>query len=95
MNSRFSLHKISASTVLAGAILGSGMAHGDESPKGPQPAPQPSAPAAAAPAANDVKAGATDDVKALAAFKSALELTPEKDRDALRKQIPQQFLARL
>ena len=36
-----------------------------------------------------------DDAKALAAFKSALELTPEKDRDALRKQIPQQFLARL
>jgi O-antigen ligase len=36
-----------------------------------------------------------DDVKALAAFKTALELTPEKDRDVLRKQIPPQFQARL
>ncbi len=36
-----------------------------------------------------------DDVKALAAFKTALELTPEKDRDALRKQIPPQFQAQL
>ena len=36
-----------------------------------------------------------DDTKALAAFKSALELTPEKDRDTLRRQIPPQFQARL
>lgn len=36
-----------------------------------------------------------DDVKATAAFKSALEATPEKDREALRKQIPSQLLARL
>ncbi len=36
-----------------------------------------------------------DDVKAVAAYKAALEVTPEKDRDALRKQIPQQFLAKL
>jgi len=36
-----------------------------------------------------------DDDKALAAFKNALEATPEKDRDALRKQIPPQFLTRL
>ena len=36
-----------------------------------------------------------DDTKALAAFKSALELTPEKDRDTLRRQIPAQFQARL
>ncbi len=36
-----------------------------------------------------------DDVKAAAAFKSALELTPEKDRDALRKQIPPQYLPKL
>ncbi len=36
-----------------------------------------------------------DDVKALAAFKTALELTPEKDRENLRKQIPPQFQARL
>ena len=36
-----------------------------------------------------------DDVKALAAFKAALELTPEKERDNLRKQIPPQFQARL
>ena len=36
-----------------------------------------------------------DDVKALAAYKGALEATPEKDRDALRKQIPAQFQAGL
>ncbi len=36
-----------------------------------------------------------DDVKATAALKSALEATPEKDREALRKQIPPQLLARL
>jgi O-antigen ligase/Flp pilus assembly protein TadD len=36
-----------------------------------------------------------DDAKALAAFKTALELTPEKDRDNLRRQIPQQFQAQL
>jgi tetratricopeptide (TPR) repeat protein len=36
-----------------------------------------------------------DDVKATAAFKSALEATPEKDREALRKQIPPQLLARM
>lgn len=36
-----------------------------------------------------------DDVKAVAAFKSALAVTPEKDREALRKQIPPQLLARL
>ena len=36
-----------------------------------------------------------DDVKAVAAFKGALEATPEKDRDALRKQIPPQLLAKL
>ena len=36
-----------------------------------------------------------DDAKATAAYKSAVEATPEKDRDALRKQIPPQFLASL
>ena len=36
-----------------------------------------------------------DDVKAAAAFKSALELTPEKERDALRKQIPLQYLPKV
>ena len=36
-----------------------------------------------------------DEVKAAAAFKSALELAPEKDRDALRKQIPPQYLPKL
>ena len=36
-----------------------------------------------------------DDVKALAAYKSAIEATPEKDREAFRKQLPPQFLARL
>jgi len=36
-----------------------------------------------------------DDVKAVAAFKEALELTPEKEREALRKQIPPQLLAKL
>jgi O-antigen ligase len=36
-----------------------------------------------------------DDDKAVAAFKSALEVTPEKDREALRKQIPPQLLAKL
>ena len=36
-----------------------------------------------------------DDAKAVAAFKGALEATPEKDREALRKQIPPQLLARL
>jgi O-antigen ligase len=36
-----------------------------------------------------------DDAKALEAFKSALAVTPEKDREALRKQIPPQFLAKL
>lgn len=36
-----------------------------------------------------------DDAKAAIAYKSALELTPEKDRDALRKQIPPQILSRL
>jgi O-antigen ligase len=36
-----------------------------------------------------------DDTKAVAAFKSAIELAPEKDRDALRRQIPPQYLARL
>ena len=36
-----------------------------------------------------------DDVKAAAAFKSAIEFTPEKEREALRKQIPVQFQASL
>jgi tetratricopeptide (TPR) repeat protein len=36
-----------------------------------------------------------DDAKALAAFKTALELTPDKYRDKLRKQIPPQFQAQL
>ncbi len=36
-----------------------------------------------------------DDAKAMAAFKNALDATPEKDRDALRKQIPPQFQTRL
>ena len=36
-----------------------------------------------------------DDVKAVASFRGALEATPEKDREALRKQIPAQFLAKL
>ncbi len=36
-----------------------------------------------------------DDTKAMAAFKNALDATPEKDRDALRKQIPPQFQTRL
>ena len=36
-----------------------------------------------------------DDVKAAAAFKGALDATPEKDRDALRKQIPQQLLDKM
>jgi tetratricopeptide (TPR) repeat protein len=36
-----------------------------------------------------------DDVKALEAFKNALALTPEKDRETLRKQIPPQIQARL
>jgi len=36
-----------------------------------------------------------DDAKALAAFKTALELTPDKYRDNLRKQIPPQFQAQL
>ena len=36
-----------------------------------------------------------DDAKAIAAYKGALEATPEKDRDALRKQIPPQLLAKL
>ena len=36
-----------------------------------------------------------DDVKAIAAFKGALEATPEKDREALRKQIPPQLSAKL
>lgn len=36
-----------------------------------------------------------DDVKAVEAFKGALAVTPEKDREALRKQIPPQLLAKL
>ena len=36
-----------------------------------------------------------DDVKALAAYKSAMAATPEKERDALRAQIPPALLARL
>ena len=36
-----------------------------------------------------------DDDKAVAAYKGALAATPEKDRDALRKQIPPQLLAKL
>ena len=36
-----------------------------------------------------------DDVKAVAAFRAALDATPEKDREALRKQIPPQLLAKL
>ena len=36
-----------------------------------------------------------DDVKAAAAFKGALDAIPEKDRDALRKQIPQQLLDKM
>ena len=87
MNSRFSLDRISASAVLAGAILGSGMALGDESPKGPPPAAQPSAPAAAAPAANDVKAGATDDVKAPA--KSAPSKAADTTNNASDTNLPQ------
>ncbi len=36
-----------------------------------------------------------DDVKAAAAFKEALAVTPERDREALRRQIPPQLLAKL
>ena len=36
-----------------------------------------------------------DDVKAIAAYKSALAATPENEREALRKQIPPQYLAKL
>ena len=36
-----------------------------------------------------------NDVKAAAAFKNAMELTPEKDREALRKQIPPQYLSKV
>lgn len=36
-----------------------------------------------------------DDAKALASFKAALNATPEKDRDALRKQIPPAYQSRL
>jgi O-antigen ligase len=36
-----------------------------------------------------------DDAKAIAAYKGALEATPEKDREALRKQLPAQFQASL
>ena len=36
-----------------------------------------------------------DDAKAIAAYKGALEATPEKDREALRKQIPPQLLAKI
>jgi len=36
-----------------------------------------------------------DDAKAVAAYKGALEATPEKDREALRKQIPPQLLAKI
>ena len=36
-----------------------------------------------------------DDAKAAVAYKSALEFAPEKDREALRKQIPAQFQASL
>ena len=36
-----------------------------------------------------------DDAKAAAAYKSAVEATPERDREALRKQIPPQFQASL
>ena len=36
-----------------------------------------------------------DDAKAIAAYKSMLEFAPEKDREALRKQIPAQFQASL
>ena len=36
-----------------------------------------------------------DDAKAIASYKSMLESAPEKDRDALRKQIPAQFQASL
>ena len=36
-----------------------------------------------------------DDGRAIAAYKSALEATPENEREALRKQIPPQFLAML
>ena len=36
-----------------------------------------------------------DYAKAIAAYKEALEVTPEKDREALRKQIPPQLLVKL
>lgn len=36
-----------------------------------------------------------DDAKALASYTAALEATPAKDREAVRKQIPPQFLAKL
>ena len=36
-----------------------------------------------------------DDVKAAAAYKGAFEATAEKNREALRKQIPPQFQASL
>ena len=36
-----------------------------------------------------------DDAKAIAAYKGALEATPEKDREALRKQMPPQLLAKM
>ena len=36
-----------------------------------------------------------DDAKAVAAYKSMLEFTPDKERDAVRKQIPAQFQASL
>ena len=36
-----------------------------------------------------------DDVKAVAAYRAALDATLEKDRAALRNQIPAQFLAKL
>lgn len=36
-----------------------------------------------------------DDAKAVAAYKGALDATPEKDREALRKQIPPQLLAKI
>ena len=36
-----------------------------------------------------------DDVKAVAAYRGALQATPEKDREALRRQIPTQLLTKL
>jgi hypothetical protein len=36
-----------------------------------------------------------DDAKAIAAYKGALDATPEKEREALLKQIPPQLLSKI